>query len=159
MANDHTADAADRLSAGIRELEPVLGQHHFQESTKDAGKGSGGPFASADFSHADRTLHLWIRGNSLSVSYDLGGHRLDHATYMREPLQHRGGNEFPSYSEDSAKAFRALRHDLERHCQDFLSGSGEEYLRCWKAADEESRLTGFQRLARVEEHVKRQDRK
>jgi hypothetical protein len=154
VADEHTATVVARLSAGLAELEPLLAQHGFQVSSREAGKASGGYLATADFTHAGRTLHLWLRGNSLSVRYDIDGHQLDHAAYMRELLGPGGGNQFPSYSDDAAAAFRALRHDLERLGRDFLSGRGDDYLRCWKAVNEDSARSGFQRLARIEQQMK-----
>jgi hypothetical protein len=146
---EHAAVAGERLSAAIVEIAPSLFRHGFQLSEGEGEKGSGGHFATAAFSRADRRLHVWLRQNSLSVNYELGDHRLDHASYMRELLGPGGGNRFPSYSDDVEAAFRALRYDLEQFAGDFLSGSGDDYLRCWAAANEDSGSSGVQRLVRI----------
>jgi hypothetical protein len=155
MAHPEASAVVARLAAGLADVEPVLGQHGFRLAAQDAGKGSGGYLATADLTKGDRTIHVWLRGNSLSVRYDLGGHELAHSDYMRELLGAGGGNRFPSFADDAGQAFDALRHDLEHHCQDFLAGSGDDYLRCWKAANEDASRTGLQRLARIEQQLKR----
>ena len=143
-----------RLAAGIKQLEPVLSEHGFKLASRDAGNGSGGQLATADFTKGDRTLHLWLRGQSLSVRYDIAGRELTHSDYMRELLGAGGDNKFPSFSEDAPEAFRALRHDLQRFGQGFLSGDGSDYRRCWEAAQQDSQRSGLQRLARIEQQLK-----
>ena len=95
-----------------------------------------------------------VRGDSLSVRYELAGRELDHLSYMRELLGAAGGNRFPFYSDDLRAAFSALRYDLEHYCGDFLSGSGAEYLRCWTNAQEDSQRSGVARLARTEHELR-----
>ncbi len=73
---------------------------------------------------------------------------------MRELLGPGGGNRFPSYSEDAGEAFAALSNDLDRFAGDFLAGSGDEYMRCWTAVDEDRGLSGPQRLARIERRLR-----
>jgi hypothetical protein len=155
MPEPEASAVVARLAAGLADVEPVLTRCGFKLAAQDAGKGSGGYLASADFIKGDRTVHLWLRFNSLSVSYDLGGHELSHSDYMRELLGAGGGNRFPAFADDRAQAFAALRHDLATFCEDFLVGPGQDYLRCWKAASEDANLTGLQRLARIEEQLKR----
>lgn len=144
--------ATARLAAGLSELEPLLRSCGFACAGIEAGKGSGGYFAAADFVRADRQLHLWYR-DSLNVSYELRGHQLDHATYMRELLGPGGDNRFPSYSEDAQAAFTALHHDLRHFCNDFLNGSGEEFIRCWSQAQQVAERGPFARLGRTERQL------
>ena len=108
----------------------------------------------ADFVRADRQLHLWLRVHSLSVGYELRGHQLDHATYMRELLGPGGDNRFPYYSEDAQAAFSALHHDLTHFCDDFLNGSGEDYMRCWTQAQQDAERSPFARLDRTKHQLK-----
>lgn len=151
-----TDSAAAKLAAGLAHIEPVLEQHGFVHAGDEAGKGSGGPFASATFVKGDRQLHLWLRVDSLSVHYRLGDQELDHATLMRELLGPGGGNQFPAYAENADLAFAALRHDLERFCGDFLDGAGDDFRCCFAAAEHDAQLTGAQRLARIEAQLKRE---
>lgn len=150
-----TDSAAAKLAAGLTHIEPLLEQCGFMRAGNETGKGSGGPFATATFAKHDRHLHLWLRRDSLSVIYRLDGQELDHGTLMRELLGPGGPNQFPAYAEDADLAFTALRHDLERFCGDFLSGSGDEFRRCVAAAEHDAQLTGAQRLARIEQQLKR----
>lgn len=150
-----TDSAAAKLAAGLTHIEPLLELHGFVRVGDEAGKGSGGPFASATFAKDERQLHLWLRVDSLSVRYRLGDQELDHATLMRELLGPGGRNHFPAYAENADVAFAALRHDLERFCSDFLFGAGDEFRRCAAAAEHDGQLTGAQRLARIEQQLKR----
>lgn len=154
MAHPEASAVVARLAAGLAEVGPILSAHGFQEAARDAGKGSGGFLALADFTKGDRTLHVWLRRKSLSVHYDLRGHELSHSEYMRELLGAGGGNRFPPFADDAAQAFQALGHDLQHYCLDFLAGSGDDYLRCWRAAQEDAGRTGLQRLARIEQQLK-----
>lgn len=52
----------------------------------------------------------------------------------------------PGFPDDPLDGFRHLRHDLERHCAAFLSGSDEELERIAAAAAEQAKITGFKRL-------------
>lgn len=154
MTQSDAAEVARSLSAGVTTVEPLLRRHGFQPADRDASKGSGGPFATIDFLKEDRALYLWLRLSSLSVRYDVRGHRLDHSSYMRELLGPAGGNLFPPHANDAVAAFAALRFDLEHFCGDFLSGDGEAYLRCWTAVKADEQRTGFQRLARIEDRLR-----
>jgi hypothetical protein len=146
-------DAAAKLAAGLTHLEPLLERHGFRRAGDETGKGSGGPFATATFARDDRRLHLWLRADSLSVTYRLGDQELDHATLMREQLGPGGPNRFPAYAGDAGLACAALLHDLERFCGDFLAGTGDEFRRCATAAAQATQLTGVQRLARIEQQL------
>lgn len=142
------------MNAGLELLTPLLERHGFALARDEVGKGSGGEYASASFARDDRVLHLWLRLESLSVRYEIGGRELDHATYMRELLGPGGGNRFPSFADDADAAFAALRHDLEAYAGDFLSGPGDEFRACCAAAEEAKGLTGPQRLARIERRLR-----
>jgi hypothetical protein len=155
MTESPGSGVAAKLAAGLDGLQPLLDRHGFTRVEEEAGKGSGGPFASATFAKADRRLHLWLRGDSLSVAYRVGNQNLGHAQYMRELLGPGGQNRFPAFAGDARESFAALRHDLDRFCGDFLDGDGDEFRRCAAAVEDEKRLTGAQRLARIERQLKR----
>ena len=155
MTESPASGVAAKLAAGLDDLQPLLDRHGFTRVEEEgAGRGSGGPFASATFAKADRRLHLWLRGDSLSVAYRMGNQDLDHAQYMRELLGPRGQNRFPAFAGDVRESFAALRHDLERFCGDFLDGDGDEFRRCAAAVEDDKRLTGAQRLARIEQQLR-----
>jgi hypothetical protein len=118
VAEDPGADVVERLSAGLAEIAPLLEKH---------------------------ALHLWLRRESLSVRYEIAGHELDHTEFMRELLGPCGGNRFPSYWEDASKA---LRHcvTISNAAGDFLAGSGDDYMRCWSAVDDDRDLSGGRQL-------------
>lgn len=98
-----------------------------------AGKGSGGHFASASYRKGDRTLSFSYRWALGEVEYSLGEARLDHDSYMRSLSVYRE-SEYCRFPHDVPLAgFEALRYDLERYCQDFLTGPGEEFTGLAKA--------------------------
>jgi hypothetical protein len=143
------------MTHGLGEVAPVLERHGFKLAGRGAGKGEGGPFATADFAREDRSVHLWLRGG-LSVHYKVAGRSLDHAAYMLALLGPSGGNRFPPYLHDPLEEFRALRYDLERFCGDVLEGDGEEFLRCCSEAHARRSESGFQRVVRLDREL--QDR-
>ena len=59
----------ERFAAGLREVEPLLSRHGFTRTSDEFGKGSGGPFAEATFARDERSVTLWLRGESLNVIY------------------------------------------------------------------------------------------
>jgi hypothetical protein len=130
-------------------------RYGFARAEDQHGKGSGGEFASITLARNDRAIRLWLRGESLSVTYRLADDELDHHAFMRELLGPAGGNKFPAYADDAQLAFGALGYDLEHFCQDFLAGTGDEFRRCVAAAQHSEGLTGAQRLARIEQQLKR----
>lgn len=154
MVEDSVAAVVGALASGLDELALIMERHGFTVARRDSGKASGGYLASADFEKQGRKLHLWLRRDALSVRYEVDGHELEHTDYMRELLGPAGGNRFPSYSENAAEAFAALRDDLQRFGGDFLAGPGDEYMRCWRVVDEERGLSGPQRLARIERRLR-----
>jgi predicted RNA-binding Zn-ribbon protein involved in translation (DUF1610 family) len=147
---------AKTMSRGLAEIAPLLAEHGFELTARGSSKGSGGHFATADFTRGDRAIHLWLR-SGLSVRYELGEHTLDHGEYMMALLGSGGGNRFPPYLHDPLEGFRALRFDLERYCGDLLEGSGEEFLRCCREARERRDESGFRRVVRLE-HELEEDR-
>jgi hypothetical protein len=147
--------AARKLEAGLAHVEPLLERHGFSRVAEEGGSPSGGPFAAVTMGRGDRQLKLWLRYDSLSVVYRLGDEEIEHAALMRELLGPGGPNEFPPYADDAETAFSALRHDLECFCRDFLDGRGGEFRRCLEAGRQAEDLTGPQRLARIEEQLRR----
>jgi hypothetical protein len=150
-----TDSAAAKLVAGLATIQPLLERDGFIFTGGESAKGSGGHFATATFARDDRQLHLWLRYDSLSVTYRIGDQEIDHATLMRELLGPGGPNALPAYAEDSRLAFAALRHDLESYCGDFLGGDGDEFRRCVAVAERVKQLSGPARLARVERQLER----
>jgi hypothetical protein len=143
---------AKAMSRGLEEIAPLLESHGFGLTERDLGKDSGGYYATADFTRGDRSVHLWLRGG-LGVHYEVAGESLDHAAYMLALLGRSGGNRFPPYLHDQVEAFHALRYDLERFCGDLLEGSGDEFRRCCREAEQRRGESGFQRVARLEREL------
>ncbi|WP_022929238.1 hypothetical protein [Patulibacter americanus] len=143
---DPDGRALDALDAGMAHLAPVLLPHGFRPRPPHGGASSGGAFAAASFVRAERRLDLSIRGGSLTVGYHVAGDELGHAAYMRALLGPAGTNAFPAYAHDLAGAFEALRHDLELHATDFVSGDGAEFRRCCVVARAAEGRSGFARL-------------
>src|SRR5215207_11171858 len=146
----------ETFSRGLDQLLPLLERHGFRPTGREFGKGSGGPFSEATFASDDRSITMWLRGESLSVIYRCGEVEADHLTYMRAAAGIGGGNEFPTYADDAVKSFGAVRRDLERFGRDFLSGSCERLREAAQAKDAAERENPMKRLADIEAALKAQ---
>jgi len=112
----------EALQSGRAILDPVLEPHGFNYFETSAGKGSGGYFASAEYSIGDRRLELHFRYSLGLVRYHFGFMSLSHEEYMTAKLGGSGRSAYPGFSADPIDGFRHLREDLESHCGEFLSG-------------------------------------
>jgi hypothetical protein len=50
---------------------------------------------------------------------------VSHDAYLRALTKGEGGNQYPGYSDDLLDGFRHLAHDLQKFCDDFLSGDSK----------------------------------
>ena len=116
----------DALEAGQAILDPVLVPHGFQFALRDAGRGSGGHFASGEYVRGSRRLELHYRWSLGLVTYHLADAHATHEAYVRMVHGRPGGNAYPGFSDDRLDAFRHLRHDLESYGEAFLRGSDPE---------------------------------
>jgi hypothetical protein len=119
-------DPKQTLLKGIAILRPCLDSHGFAFKLGTVGKGSGGDFASGEFSRDDRRLELHFRYSLGLVTYHIGDHTLDHESYLRylgKWQQHK----YPGFSDDPLDGFHHLLHDLRNFCMDFLSGPGHNF--------------------------------
>jgi hypothetical protein len=143
---DPRDEVKKRFADGLRQLAPLLEAHNFRRTAREFGKGSGGPFAEAMFGRDDRSITLWLRGNSLSVIYRCDDAEADHLTYMREVAGVGGPNEFPTYGESAIESFAAVRRDLEAFGSDFLRG---DCSRLRAAAHSEAHVPSDRPMARL----------
>jgi hypothetical protein len=119
-------DPKETLLKGMAIVESVLQPHGFKFMLGNVGQGSGGHFASGEFSRDDRRLELHFRHSLGLVTYHIGKHTLDHETYLRY-LGKWQQRKYPGFSDDPLDGFRHLAHDLQTFCMDFVSGPGDEF--------------------------------
>jgi hypothetical protein len=143
---DPWGEVKKRFAAGLNQLTPLLEAHNFRRTARVFGKGSGGPFAEATFGRDDRSITLWLRGNSLSVIYRCEDAEADHLTYMREVAGVGGPNEFPTYGENAIESFAAVCRDLEAFGGDFLR---DDCARLRAAAHSEAHSASDRPMARL----------
>jgi hypothetical protein len=127
-------DPKDQLVAGRELLDPVLLPHGFTFKLERTGVGSGGAFASGNYSRNDRRLELHFRSSLGLVTYHVASASLGHESYMRL-LGVRDKCSYPDFSQSSLDSFRNLASDIERFCSDFLAGDGEEFQRLSASAN------------------------
>jgi hypothetical protein len=123
-------DPLETLKAGVLILKELLSEHRFSDSLTDAGRGSGGTFASADFLRGHRRLELHFRYSLGLVTYHVGNLTLSHEDYMWSVLGKRWASHYPGFSKDPLDGFRELRRDLEEYGAAFLSDTDADFLRC-----------------------------
>jgi hypothetical protein len=115
-----------QLLAGVRVLDPVLGQFGFIFELEAEAKGSGGPFASGSYRKGDRALELHFRHSLGLVRYYIGKATLDHESYMRFVGAY-GRNQYPDFPLDPLESFVHLANDINAYCSDFVSGDGRNF--------------------------------
>jgi hypothetical protein len=103
--------------------------HGFEFAPNAAGVGSGGAFASGEFSRGDRTLELHFRHSLGLVTYRVGSLELSHEDYMWSVLGRRWATRYPGFSNEPLDGFRHLLADLQEHGCDFLVGSDADFAR------------------------------
>ena len=117
----------EMLRFGVDALRPVLEPHGFTFRMGEAGKGSGGYFASGFFEHGERVLEFHVRHGLGLVSYRISQAELSHEMYLRYAgrwAQRR----YPNFGGTILESFQALAQDIAAFGQDFASGGGTEFL-------------------------------
>ena len=112
-----------------------------------SGQNSGGVSDSGRYVKGDRSLELHFRFSLGMVTYHIASVSLAHEEYMRH-VAPSGTAQYPGFSEDPLEAFAHLALDLTSYAQDFLCGSGVEFLVAKAAAEKRADLSGFQKLGR-----------
>ena len=138
--------ANDILLKGVEILDPIMKQHGFEFVWGNAGRSSGGEFASGKYVKGDRILEIHFRHTLGLVTYHIGPDSLRHEIYMRASLGKNGGNRYPCFSDDPLEGFRALRSDLESYCSDFLEGNREKFRQWLAEARAAKKLSSLERL-------------
>ena len=118
----------EQLKEGAALLERILKPHDFRFKFGGSGHSSGGDFAYGAFVRKERRLEIHVRSSLGLVSYSIGDAKLDHESYMHL-LGVFPNNKYPSFSDDVRSQFAALAEDIERYCDDFVGGDGEQFRR------------------------------
>lgn len=120
-------DVSATFDEGIRVLSSLMQQHHFEQSVT-GGVGSGGAYATAEFTRGNRKLELHFRQSLGIVTYHLGDASLSHEDYMWVVTGERWSTAYPGFSNDPLDGFRHLRADLEQFGGEFLDGQDNAFL-------------------------------
>jgi hypothetical protein len=134
----------ESFEAGRKILRPVFLAHFFVFIGGSMGSSSGGTFADGAYVRWRSRFKFHFRHSLGLVTYHVGKVSLSHDDYMWALVGKGGGNRYPNFSNDPLQQFRDLRYDLENYCQDFLGGSGKQFLECAKRAG--IRARGFAAL-------------
>ena len=62
------------------------------------------------------------------INYKIGKYILSHDSYMKL-MGVKDESKYPGFSNDPLDAFRDLFHDLKNYGSDFISGSGENFIK------------------------------
>ena len=135
---------------GCTILDGILSMHGFERGGLTSGMGSGGCFATTDYTNGSRKLELHYRYSLGLVTYHFDSLSLGHEAYMYAVLGPAGGNKYPGFWDDPLEAFRGLAHDIEKFAVAFLAGDKVEFGRCSESARKQASLSGFERLVKGE---------
>jgi len=109
-------------------LDPLMADKGFSFTPEAAGLASGGHFASGVYSKGSRRIELHYRYGLGIVRYHIGEHSLDQGAYMRLLGKYAESQWVRVTMDKTLDGFHRLLYDLQNFCQDFFSGSGEEFL-------------------------------
>ena len=88
------AEASAALKDGVTILAEVLAPYGFTLSSPTSGTGSGGSYASCQFSRGNRSLRLHFRYSLGLVEYEIGGEVLFYEAYMWSVTGRRGATSY-----------------------------------------------------------------
>lgn len=134
------------LGDGCSILDPLMKAHGFSFNQEKAGRGSGGPFASASYVNGERELELHFRYSLGLVTYHFGQIEIGHESYMHAVIGTNGKNQYPGFSDDPLDEFRGLAFDLEHFGDAFMHGDFDDFSRIAAAVDQLNKIPGFARL-------------
>ncbi len=121
-------EVRDTFQKGCLILEPILKKYGFEYFDTGSGGSCGGPFMSGGYKKEDRKIEFSYRWGLGCVVYKIGDLSLDHDVYMKFLGVH-GKSKYPGFGKDLLDAFRDLHYDLENFLGDFLSGSGQDFIK------------------------------
>ncbi len=134
------------LEKGRKYIDPIMESNGFRWQPGLSGRGSGGQFDSGQYIKDDRRLELHFRYSLGLVKYHIGDISLSQEDYMSY-VAGKGNAEYPGFSSDPLDGFRRLANDLKNYADDFLSGTGEEFIKAKEKATEREYLSGFKKLS------------
>ena len=114
----------ETLAEGCKILDSILVPSGFRFISGQAGKSSGGHFASGAYVRNERRLELHYRYSLGLVSYHFRELTASHESVIRA-LGVYGNHQYPGFSDAPLDAFVHLRNDLETFFQIFIAGSDE----------------------------------
>lgn len=141
-----TGGPSEILREGCAVLSPLLGKYGFAFVEGPSGKGSGGPYATAEYRKGDRKLELSYRYSLGLVTYHFGDVSIDHESYMRFVSGAKDSHRYPGFSDDPLSGFYNLAYDLEHFALSFLEGDFRRFSYCVAEAANWKRLPGLARL-------------
>jgi len=111
---------------GCSIIIPIMNKNNFILYDGKKGQSSGGFFVSCLFKKFERELRFSYRESLGDVQYKMYDYSLDHVTYMKF-LKVR--SKYPDFVNDPLESFNQFAFDLENYCQDFLNGSGKDFMK------------------------------
>ena len=118
---------SQELQEGARILRDVLASYGFSYVATEAGRGSGGQFATGEFIRGDYILSFSVRHGLGIVEYSVGGRSISHEDYLR----YSGVWEvrsYPGYGGSIRDDFEGLAKDLASHLASFVRGERDTFL-------------------------------
>ena len=117
--------SAEIFREGCEILDRIMQPHWFQFVPDESGMSLYGPYTRGNYVRGDSRLELHLRYSLGLVTYHIGDVSVSHDAYLRALTKGEGGNQYPGFSDDPLDGFRHLAHDLQKFCDDFLSGDGK----------------------------------
>jgi hypothetical protein len=111
------------LTKGLEILEPFLKRYGYMFDNFENGKGSGGQFTIATYTHGSKRFIIGYRYSIGELGYQFENFKVGHTFYL-DHLGLADKKQFPDFqSDDKLLGFRHILHDLEFLIADFFLGS------------------------------------
>lgn len=117
----------EQLIRGVDCLRPFMEERGFRFTFGEIGDGSGGAFATGQFTKRDRALSFSVRSGLGLVEYRVGPSCISHEEYLRYSGAW-GKHAYPNFGGEVQESFVALRQDLANHFGAFFSGTDAQFM-------------------------------
>lgn len=115
---------SEAISRGREILDPIFEQKGFAPSGTDTGKGSGGSFATVEYSDGMRKVSLSFRYSLGCIEYTVGKVTMTHEQYLKG-IGEKG--QYPGFPDNPIDGFSHLASDIVAFGSAFFTSNESDF--------------------------------